>query len=157
MEPQDLQEWANENKPSETLNYKNGYWTQIMFVRDALPPLLFKSYEEGKNHLPVVISTHTSKSVKLPVFQIQLPNGLTITMRYNFHDWKLSIKSPTEVDADFMELFNPTEAHSSCYFEGFPSELVYGAYAENKAQFSISLWDDYQVFTFFWILSNKMG
>jgi len=154
---QNLQEWANENKPSDDLIYKDGYWEQIIFVRDTLPQLLFASYKEAQKHEPVVISTHTSKSVKLPVFQFELPSGIIITMRYNFHDWKVSVNSPTEVEADFMGLFNASEAYSSVYFEGFPSDLVYGSFDENKAQFSIELYDNHRLFTFFWILGAKMG
>lgn len=41
-----LKEWANANQPRENLIYKDGYWDQIVFVRDEVAGLLAKTYEE---------------------------------------------------------------------------------------------------------------
>jgi len=93
MDPQSLQDWAKNNEPNDKLRFKNGFWPRVIFVRDIISYILFKDHE----HQVTVISTHTSKSVRLPVYQIQLPNGLIFTMRYNFHNWKISVDSPKEI------------------------------------------------------------
>jgi hypothetical protein len=154
-----LQEWANAHPPAENLIYKGGYWDQIIFVRDTISQLLSKSYEEYKTIQAgiKVISHHTSKSVCLPVYSLELADGTKFTMRYNFYDWKVSVSSVDEVNADFMNLFDPSERIHECYCEGFPSELVYGSYNENKRQFTIELPpSNYQLFTFFWVFAHKV-
>jgi len=160
-----LQEWAKTNEPAGTLIYREGYWDQIMFVRDKMAGVLAPKFEDYQNIQTGmrVISTHTSKSVRLPVFKVELADGTVFVMRYNFHDWKVLVDSPRDVDADFMGLFNPSQRISSVYCEGFPKEYVYGPYAESKRQFTIELpAGHYYLFTFFWIfarvvLGNRNG
>lgn len=147
---QDLNQWLDDNMKGSLEN-------QIMFVRYKLPELLFSSYEEAQKHQTVVIASHRSKSITLPVYQITLPGDIVITLRNNFHDWKISISSPKDVEIDVMGLFDPEKTFSSCYFEGFPEHLVYGSYAANKKQFSFELSNQYDVYTFFWIFGAKMG
>ena len=49
-----------------------GLAAAFYLVRDRLCQLLRSTYEEWRDNPPLVISTHYSKSVKLPVFQINL-------------------------------------------------------------------------------------
>lgn len=154
-----LQEWANANEPSEDLIYKEGYWGQIIFVRDKVIGVLSKNYNEYVKirDSAEVISTHTSKSVRLPVFQFQIANGTIFTMRYNFHNWIVSVNSPNDVNIDFADLFDPEQVVKSVYCEGFPKELVYGSYSNNKQKFTIELLPgNYYIFVFFWLLSHKI-
>jgi hypothetical protein len=143
-----LQEWALSNIPADNLIYKKGYWEQIMFVRDRISYLLPKSTIE-------VISTHTSKSVLLPVYKI-LWNGFTFIMRDNFHDWKISIESPYSLKGkiDFLNLFDKNKDINAVYCEGFPRELVFPPFSKNDENFTIELYDDYGVYTLFWIISQ---
>jgi len=161
-----LQEWAEAHQPAEDLIYRGGYWEQIAFVRDKIPGLLAETREEYretyKEYRAIqtgirVISAHVSKSVCLPVFRVELADGTAFTMRYNFHNWKVSVNSPCDVDADFMGLFKPDERVPAVYCEGFPKELVYGPYAESKRQFTIELpAGNYYLFTFFLIFAHVM-
>lgn len=154
-----LQEWANAHQPNEKLIFKDGYWHQIIFVRDKVAELLAKTYEECKaiQSNTRVISTHISKSVLLPVFKVELVDGTKFIMRYNFHNWKVSVDSPRDVRANFMGLFNPYERIHEVYCEGFPKEVVYGPYAKNKRQFTIELPpENYHLFMFFWIFAWKV-
>lgn len=154
-----LQEWANSHEPAETLIHKNGYWDQIVFVRDKIAELLAKNYEEYKEIQANMkaISEHTSKSVHLPVFRMELADGTAFTMRYNFHDWKVSVESPQDIEADFMGLFNPNERIHAVYCEGFPNSLVYGPYIENKRQFTIELPPgNNHIFKFFYIFAHQV-
>lgn len=156
-----LQEWSLNNQPAEDLIYKTGYWEQIYFVRDTIAGMLAETLEEYKT-IVKVISSHRSKSVRLPVYRIELKDGTAFTMRDNFYDWKVSVESyldsnglPHDIDVDFTGLFDYKATIHSCYCEGFPEELVYGSYADNKSKFTIELPDNYRLFTFFWLFNNR--
>ncbi len=155
MENPKLQEWAMENKPEEKMIYKQGYWDQIVFIRDTLRSVLSRTEGDYKilGDNITVISTHTSKSILLPVFKVVLPNGVEMIMRYNFHDWKISVSSPFEIDCDFLNIFNYGAEVHSVYCEGFEEEWVYGPYIENNKKFTLELWAGYyKLYTFLWIL-----
>ncbi len=154
-----LSDWVDKHRPPETLFYASGYRDQILFVARAIPAILAKTDEEFEiiNANIKVISEHTSKSVLLPVFRVELADGTAFTMRCNFYDWKVSVESPRDVEADFMGLFRSNERISEAYCEGFPENLVYGSYAENNRQFTIELPSSNNfLFTFFWIFAHKV-
>lgn len=134
--PMDLQAWATANKPDEDLIYKDGYWKQIIWVRDRLCWLMSRGLHERIKAR--VISYHTSKSVRLPVFELERPDlGLRLILRDNYYNWKLTVMSALPIVADFDGLFYTTppvdpkytgDPLAGCYFEGFPRELVFGYY-----------------------------
>jgi hypothetical protein len=152
-----LQEWINENACGDEMLWKGAMGDQLMFIRDRLPGVLFASADEYREHCAVVISTHTSKSIKLPVVQYALPSGVAITMRDNFYDWKISISAPVDIEFSPMGLFDPNQGHHAVYFEGFPGDLIYGSYADNKRQFSVELGSKYRVYTLLWIMGDALG
>ena len=154
-----LQDWANAYEPAESLIFKKGYWDQIVFVRDRISGALARGYREFERISESsigVISTHTSKSVRLPVFRIRLADGTEFTLRYNFHDWKVSVNSPCDVEADFMGLFDENERIPEYNCEGFPNESVYGPYGKNKRQFTIELGDEHDLYMFFRIFAYQV-
>lgn len=156
--PVDVTAWLRVNKPDENLIYAKGLSNQVCFVRDDLCHLLRSTYEEWRDNPPLVISTHYSKSVKLPVFQINLEKyGIEMVLRYNFYDWKVSVKSDKPLDFDYMGLFNPTEEISYLYCEGFPRDKVYGSYEQNHSQFTIEIGSHYNLYTFIFLLKNYLG
>lgn len=156
--PVDVTAWIRVNKPDENLIYAKGLGDQVCFVRDRLCHLLRSTYEEWRDNPPQVISTHYSKSVKLPVFQINLEKyGIEMVLRYNFYDWKISIKSDKSLDFDYMGLFNPTEEISYLYCEGFPRDKVYGSYEQSHSQFTIEIGSHYDLYTFIFLLKNYLG
>lgn len=152
---EELQKWAENNKPEETLLFKKEYYAQIKFVQGVIPRTLAKDYNDcieiQKNIR--VISTHRSKSVTLPVFRVELKGGTAFTMRYNFYNWKISVSSPDVVKIDPTGIFDPNKHINAVYCEGFPEQLVYGSYAENPLQFTIELpagyYDIYNFFFYF--------
>jgi len=154
-----LQEWANAHDPDKKLFYADGYWEQIIFVRDRVAGIFASSYEEYQaiQSKTKVISAHMSKSVLLPVFRVELEDGTKFTMRYNFYDWKVSVDSPRNVEVDFMGLFAPDGRVSDTCCEGFPKGLIFGPYCKNKRQFTFELPPgNYHLFAFFWIFANKV-
>jgi hypothetical protein len=148
-----LQEWFNrqrENTPDEMI-WKEASGRQIMFARDSLAALVGcgLGYDATKR-LVTVISEHTSKSVRLPVYQFTREDiGLRLVARNNFYNWKLSVISERRVEADFAGLFHTTppidpsytgDPLASVYFEGFPRELIFGYYeASDKRKWSAEI------------------
>lgn len=156
--PVDVTAWLRVNEPDENLIYAKGLGDQVCFVRDRLCHLLISTYKEWRDNPPLVISTHYSKSVKLPVFQINLEKyGIEMVLRYNFYDWKISVKSDKPLDFDYMGLFNPTEEISYLYCEGFPRDKVYGSYEQSHSQFTIEIGSHYNLYTFIFLLKNYLG
>lgn len=156
--PVDLTAWVRVNRPDEKLIYGKFLGDQVCFVRDTLCFLLFPTYEEWKDNQPLVISTHYSKSVKLPIFQINLKKfGIELVLRYNFYDWKISIQSEKPLDFDYMDLFDSKKVIPSIYCEGFPKDKVYGSYEQNPSQFTIEICSHYNVYTFIFLLKNYLG
>ncbi len=105
-QPVDLQAWCRVNIPKNTMRWYTSFGEQIVFVRDTISKVFIDNdkcyeYNESSNYDPnyiipkaSVCSTHTSKSIKLPVYRISLPEyHLEITMRENFHGWVVSIDS----------------------------------------------------------------
>ena len=156
--PVDVTAWTRINEPDANLIYAKGLGDQVCFVRDTLYSLLTSSYEELRDNPPLVISTHYSKSVKLPVYQINLKKyGIEIVLRYNFYNWIISIKSDKPLDFDYMGLFNPSEVIPEVYCEGIPKDKVYGCYEENHSQFTIDIDSKYDLYTFIFLLKKYLG
>lgn len=152
-----LQEWANANKPSQGLLYKEGYWRQIRFIRDVVPGIFAKSYGERQEIQTGirVISTHRSKSVTLPVYKVELPDGIVLILRDNFYNWKASVKATEAIEMDCMGLFSPHKQVDAVYCEGFPESLVYGPYGTNRQRFTFEIDTDHHLFTFLWLLAHR--
>ncbi len=131
-----LQAWFNENIPSEEMIYKEAFKSQLIFIRDTFSRLFRKQIEVAE-----VISTHTSKSIKFPVYHIQLKE-MSFIIRGNLYNYKLSIDSkiplhlPTELftDGDEQQILK-------CYCEGFEQEWIYEPYEKNKQRFTVEIPD----------------
>ena len=156
--PVDLTTWIRVNEPNPNLIYGKKLGSQVCFVRDTINALLYPTYAQWKKHIPLVISTHVSKSVTCPVYQINLKKyGLEIVMSYNFYSWVISINSKLSLDCNFMGLFNPTQKIPSHFCHGFPEDKAYGSYEEDHHKFTIEIGSNYDVYTFFYLLKNYLG
>jgi len=172
--PVDVTAWMRVNQPDEC--WKKEYLErQICFVRDVLCDLLTPEKEIKENELltadvdelmtagvnrlqPMVISTYVSKSIKFPVYQIDLKeSGIEIILRNNTYDWKVSIKSEKPLDFDYMGLLDPTDVIYPIYCECFPVGKKYGSYEQNHSRFTFEMWDDYKLYTFFFLLKNYLN
>ena len=171
--PVDVTTWFHVNEPDEKLIYRHGCGKQIVFIRDTIYRGLFfykehpeaedievRFNEESCNRYdsfqPMVISTHVSKSVTLPVMEIELKSvGVKLVFRDNFHDWNISIESENDIECDFMGTFTDDDSHYR-YCQGFPIEHIHGMYKNNHKKFTICIHTDYQLFTFMWLLRNHL-
>ena len=140
-----LHHWAIDNKPADNMCYEKGFWAQIMFMRDTLSRVIAgkgKTSEEVESAC-TVIGTHTSKSIKLPVYRLEnKEKGLVIILRDNFHNWKMSVISEIPIVRDFQIFYDtpPIEPDYTgdelhpVYFEGFPEDLIFGYQKESDGR-----------------------
>jgi len=155
--PVDVTTWIRVNNPKDEMIYKQAFSDQVCFVRDTVNQLFYDSYEELEVNPVLVINTHTSKSIKLPVYKINLKKyNLSIIIRNNFHDWKVSIMSEKEINADFMNLFNEDKTINPIYCEGFKEDQVFKSFKDNKKQFTVEIYDKNRLFTFMYLLNNYL-
>lgn len=151
-----LQEWAVANAPSKDMVYYDGYWDQIMLIRDRITHMIFGSRYEGEPNIEVV-STHVSKSINLPVYSIKIPNlQIELILRGNFHDWKVSVLSEHPVDCDFHDLFDGSKQWNYHYCEGFDHNWIYEPFNQNNKQFTVEVLDAFNLYTFIWKLVNHI-
>lgn len=159
--PIDVTTWIRVNQPDDNLIYKKGQGDQVCFLRDKIMRNMFYEllnkkydYKEYEAFQPKVIGTHYSKSVLLPVMEIDLPTyKFKMIFRDNFYNWNISIESEQEVIFDHKGLIND-EAYHYCYCEGFPKDKIYGKYQESKNRFTICIDSDYQLYVFLFLLKD---
>lgn len=143
---------------------------QIMFMRDEVSHLVWKDVlqkhrdevvgkggsiwsdeyhnwkEEWRAKSCLVISEHTSKSVRLPVYLFDREDlGLKVILRENFHGWNLTVVSKNPIP---IESFEGISDGGTCYFEGFPEEFQCGTHQENPREFSLAIGNDYRLYAF---------
>lgn len=167
--------WSRENVPSDSMLWKGSFGNQIAFVREDLTNLVGANLDwEDKMEIVDVISTHCSKSIVLPVYKLERKDlGLTIVLRNNFYNWKMSVI----VERDYMiptdqlhhtlnTLFHTTppiapdytgNELASVYFEGFPEEFIFGYFTENPKRFSAQIHGDLRLYTTIHAIMNALG
>lgn len=148
-----LLHWQRTTDLDDNLIYKKASENQEIFMRDDVGLNLLKA--------PVfVISSHMSKSCRLPVYYIKMMNGIKVIMRGNFYDWKLSVDSPVDLPANCIPIDCVSggikDDISECYCEGFKDEWVFGKYnPENPGkQFTIECADKYRLYVALHSLKN---
>ena len=158
-----LLEWMRSTPDIEDkMLWKKAAEQQMCFVRDTLALSLL--------HVPVfVLSTHTSKSIKLPVYGMELRNGIEVIMRENFYGWVVSIKTPIGMElmldpvsdrfyGESREVSEGQYKHDAdiphCYCEGFSEDWVYPFYREGCRMCTVRIDSDYQLYTLLYMLRD---
>lgn len=155
--PVELSEWMDKNEPDDDLSFKGCYADQLHFVRNILLRALYGDDSDKAKHVRImVVATHESHSVVLPVYQFTLPNGVKITLRNNFFNWKVSVDSPFSISMKPLGLFDSNRRIQPYHCDGFPEEIVFGSYDENRKRFTLSFLTDYHLWTFMFLLRNAM-
>jgi hypothetical protein len=93
----------------------------------------------------------------LPVYQIHRDPEVTVTMRDNFYNWKISVDAHLPVKDIFYTLINREEVIRPVYCEGFKEEWVYGSFKQNARHFTVEMHSDYGVWAFLFLLSTALG
>ena len=163
-----LQKWISAQVVDDKMRWKGPFGEQMAFIRDQIVPLMGAGliYYE-KQEIADVISTHTSKSIVLPVVEVTRKDlGLRFTMRENFYNWKLSVLSEKPIEADFTGLFHTTppidkdytgDPLAGVYFEGFPKDRIFRYYSEDKRKFSAEIWGDQPMWTAVLLIMRSVG
>ena len=142
-----LLQWMRSWEIPETMHYLKAAEHQACFVRDELCRDLL--------HVPVfVISTHHSKSIKLPVYRFRMQNGIIVTMRDNFYGWVVSLKCPWEVNLPEDIVHGDAGKDVTCC-EGFSDDWVYPYSTERVRLTTFRVDDEYRLFALFRELNNK--
>ena len=167
-----LQDWAVENwfntNALDSYNYKEPALAQLFFVRDYCCSLFGVGLSfEQKQNIVNVISSHRSKSIKLPVYELTRPDmDLKIILRDNFHNWKMSVINSSAIHANFSGLFHTSppidESYtgnplSPSYFEGFPSDLIFSYYEKDNKRFSAEIHSNYSLYTAIFLIMQGVG
>lgn len=169
MEEMQLQKWISSQIVDDEMLWKGSWGRQVEFFRDSVAGLFGMGlhYDERED-IASVISTHRSKSIILPVYKLHRPDiGLTLIARNNFYNWKLSVISEREVEANFDGLFHTTPPLEPdytgnplhpVYFEGFPGEYIFSYYAtSDKKKFSAEIGGGYTLWTVVFLLLRSLG
>lgn len=150
-----LNEWLEQNQPSDEMGWKEAFWNQVNFVRTNLASILARNYKEYRS-LVKVAGIHTSKSIVCPVYYIRLEKeGVDIWMRYNFFNWNVSIQSDVLIDCDFLGTAND-ESYGYCFCEGM-EQWKFGKIKDSKSKFTVCIRDHYDCYTFFRVLRKYLG
>jgi hypothetical protein len=169
MQAVPLQDWFMAHKIKDEMLWKDSAHYQIMFARDTLCALIGRDLKYPKCcEIVTVISTHWSKSIELPVYKYDRSDiGLQLYLRNNFFDWKLSVVSEQPIRSNFAGLFHttsPVEPEytgnelASCYFEGFPADLIFGYYEETDGRkWSAAITHDFLLWSTMFILLRDLG
>ena len=163
-----LQKWISEQLIGDEMRWKGAFGAQMTFIRDHLVPLMGAGliYQE-KQTIAEVISTHTSKSILLPVVEVTRGDlGVRFTMRQNFYNWKLSVLSERPVEVDLQGLCHVTppidkaytgDPLADVYFEGFPRDRIYRYYSQDHRKFSLEIWGDEPMWTAVFLIMRSLG
>ncbi len=164
-----LQNWIRVQTISDEMLWKGAWGRQVEFVRDRITGLFCAGlhYDECED-ITTVISTHRSKSVVLPVYKLHRADiGLTLILRDNFYNWKMSVISekPLEVNLDGLCHTTPPiepdytgDYLARCYFEGFPPEYIFGYYSKSdKKTFSAEIGSDNALWTAVFLIMRSIG
>lgn len=161
-----LTNWGIRNDPStDSRSSSGGYWPQILLVRDRIARSLFGIYHWGDDEPPKhpehyvwAVGEHTSKSILLPVMYFKWEE-IEFMMRFNYHDWAVTVRSKEPLDIKELGWLYDTEESTylrEVYFEGFPPDFVAGPYTapdyQITSQFSAKLLDSNELWTFCWLI-----
>ena len=150
--------WMRKDNIDDKMLWKKAAESQEYFLRDEICTNLLCTHA-------FVVSTHTSKSIKLPVYFFMMHNGIKVVCRENFHGWMLSVKLPKDrpyediIPKDLIECGYDGDI-SDCYFEGFRKEWVFEGYKPNdkkQRNFSFGIYSDYEFYTVMYMLKHLYG
>ena len=100
----ELIEWAAKNQPSGSMIWKNAWAAQVKCFHDLATMMGMEAY---------VVSTHTSKSIELPVVEIWGLHGRFI-IRDNFHDVNLAVIWDFPIDVPMSVIYSSMSWEQYC-------------------------------------------
>jgi len=128
-----LEQWVQENPVREEMCWKGA-------AEKSFPGMVsFAKAWAGEDDEIEVVSSHTSKSIRLPVIRVSGRAG-TIYLRDNFHDVKISFECADNIEHDLFGITAGTSFYlSPCYFEGFDKSWVFPGFRKGSRNFSVCI------------------
>lgn len=159
--PVNLTRWMEEYSPRKTLIFREAGGGQLRFVDETIRDLFRSGSKRDEKSFIAAISTHRSKSVILPVYQIVFEKGkkkVEFVLRGNFHDWNVSVDSDFSLEGLFNKEQRLFDVNSTdyCFFQGFPSDKVYGCYKNGPDHFSACIDDDFKLYVFLFLIRDRI-
>jgi len=153
-----LNAWFENNISEDKSVYSNAYFKQFEFIRNVFPSALningVKERKKYTENCVNIIETHMSKSIILPVYQINW-KGIEFIIRHNFHDWKVSVKSDRVIlGLTQFKLFDSKTKIRYYECEGFKKEWIYNCYDDCKSKFTCELNSRFDVYYLVKFISN---
>lgn len=157
--PEPLKQWAINNVPKDSI-FTNRFVTALEFIIKILPDLLSDNLNTNADFLSTsrtkVIGVIIVNEITLPIVEILHPSGLKITIKYDLFDWVISIDSQKPVAANFGDLFDPDHHVLYSNFFGLTEDRIFPEYGIDHFRFSVRLQNEYEAYTFFWILGEAL-
>lgn len=171
-----LQIWAMEHRPKEEMIWKQAFWDNLILWREKIIPMFHprkndfetwshdhklwkedqKRYYNHLNENHFVIGEHWSKSIRCPVVKI-LYKGCEIVFRENFYGYEIAIISPVDLDFTRYDDSLFLMKKGSYYYQGIPEEYqLETTYNEDHKQFITCVDNNYQFYTFMFLLKNEI-
>ncbi len=154
--------WSLEHKPVEPphaladSNMSRVFWRQVDFMQHEAPRAFFSNPLEIAQHSPRVVSTHMVGNWQFPVYSLSLESlTMVIKLKCDLVSWVISVKSLHPITADFGHLFFPDQLLAPTKFLGFSPEWILQPYGTNPKAFSLQLGNEFQVFTFLFMLGQN--
>jgi hypothetical protein len=152
---------GGEKTIDDNLRYKKAAIDQMVQFRDRIAIMFAprhtkdeydKDVHDARTHFCKIAEWHTSKSVRLPVYQFSTQR-ITVTARDNFYNWNVSVSS---VDAILLpEYFKIDSGADYLFFEGM-EDCRYGKYADDHRLFSFCVGDLYALYAIMWCIRAQM-
>lgn len=153
-----LDHWVNNNNPADHLQYRKGWWDYIVTLRRL-------AWKFNVDCLEVVgtykMGTPPPEEILLmPV--VKLVAGATeFIVKYDFgtfpEAWTVSVKAAANMHQSTLGLFRTDAELRGKTIDGFDSSMIFGPYAENPAQFTCEVEDEWDLAALFWIVMNVSG
>lgn len=161
-----IDNWAQKNKPSDNMIYKDSFWFWIRFISYTFFDMFFKEYtkdiddwdkiEEIINKQHDIIGSHTSKSILLPVLKIDY-KGVAFVLRYNFYNTEVTVFSDKNININrFSDIFE-SDKTTCFYHEGIPSKYcVDDSYTKNHKIFTFRVSNLYDFYAIMMIIQHEI-
>jgi hypothetical protein len=163
------------NDIPEEMIWKKSAINQMIFFRDRIGVLFYHGLDmfnckygtTPEEHLEYercrklrddfvkIRSFHTSKSISLPVYQINLNSKEVdfIVARYNFYNWNVSIRSTKEVI--LPDYFRMDRAYDYCFLEGM-TDMRLPKYSEDRNNFMFHMSTHEELFAVMWCIADQV-
>ena len=137
----------------DNMLYKQAAISQELFIRNVIGYSLCKAHTFSVSH-------HRSKSIVLSVYGILSRSGVSMIIRDNFYDYKVSVILPTALPDNYLDKSLFTDGYNDkkikpVYCEGFKEEWVYGPYIPTDktcTKFTVELDSQYKLYTMIYLI-----